>query len=166
MTAEYDRRESWEKQHGGAPVKCILDVSKNIRYLFDFTMSENGLTSIQSRILGHLSMAEKEGRSVFQREIEDVFRIKKSSVTSVLQTLEKKGLIIRESIPEDARMKKLLLTDTARKLQVGTCQMLDGIEREVRSLFTDEEFGQFLDYMNRIDRKATELYNNKEEKDA
>lgn len=163
MTTEYDRRESWEKQHGGAPVKCILDVSKNIRYLFDSTMSENGLTSIQTRILGHLSMAEKEGRSVFQREIEDVFRIKKSSVTSVLQTLEKKGLIIRESIPEDARMKKLLLTDTAKKMQVSTCHMLDGIERDVRSLFTDEEFQQFLDYMNRIDRKATELYNNKEE---
>lgn len=166
MTTEYDRRESWEKQHGGAPVKCILDVSKNIRYLFDSTMSENGLTSIQSRILGHLSMAEKEGRSVFQREIEDVFRIKRSSVTSVLQTLEKKGLIIRESIPEDARMKKLLLTDTAKKMQVGTCQMLDEIEREVRTLFTDEEFRQFLEYMNRIDKKATELYSNKEEKDA
>ena len=158
MTTEYDRRESWEKEHGGAPVKCILDVSKNIRYFFDLAMSESGLTSIQSRILGHLRHAEDEGRCVFQREIEDVFRIKRSSVTSVLQTLEKKRLVVRESIPEDARVKKLVLTEEARKMQVCTYHALGRMEREMRSLFTEEEFRQFLDYMNRIDRKAIELY--------
>lgn len=166
MAGKYDRRESWEKEHGGAPVKCILDVSKNIRYFFDLAMSENGLTSIQSRILGHLRHAEKEGRCVFQREIEDVFRIKRSSVTSVLQTLEKKGLIIRESIPEDGRLKKLVLTEEARKVQVCTCQTLGKMEQEVRALFTEEEFQRFLDYMNRIDQKAIELYHDKEGKNA
>ena len=166
MAAEYDRRESWEKEHGGAPVKCILDVSKNIRYYFDHAMSESGLTSIQSRILGHLRHAQDEGRFVFQREIEDVFRIKRSSVTSVLQTLEKKGLIVRESIPEDARVKKLVLTEDARKLQVCTYQALGEMEREVRSLFTEEEFRRFLDYMHRIDKKAIELYCEKEEQNA
>ena len=166
MTTEYDRKESWEKEHGGAPVKCILDVSKNIRYYFDQSMSVNGLTSIQTRILGHLWHAEEEGRSVFQREIEDVFRIKRSSVTSVLQTLERKGLIIRESIPEDARVKKLVLTDAARKMQVCTYHVLCEIEQEVRSLFTDEEFLQFLDYMNRIDQKAIEIYDDREETNA
>ena len=161
MTGEYDRQESWEKEHGGAPVKCILDVSKNIRYFFDFAMSENGLTSIQTRILGHLRHAEEEGRSVFQREIEDVFRIKRSSVTSVLQTLEKKGLIVRESIPEDARLKKIVLTKEARQLQVCTYHALGNMEKQIRSLFTEEEFNCFLDYMNRIDQKAIELYHDK-----
>ena len=162
MTTEYDRRESWEKEHGGAPIKCILDVSKNIRYFFDLVTSENGLTSIQTRILGHLRHAEEEGRCVFQREIEDIFRIKRSSVTSVLQTLEKKGLIIRESIPEDARVKKIVLTEEAKKMQVCTYHALGNMEREMRSLFTEEEFEQFLDYMNRIDKKAIELYCDKE----
>ena len=162
MTTEYDRRESWEKEHGGAPVKCILDVSKNIRYFFDLAMAESGLTSLQTRILGHLRHAEEEGRCVFQREIEDIFRIKRSSVTSVLQTLEKKGLIIRESIPEDARVKKLVLTEEAKKMQVCTYHALGNMEREMRSLFTEEEFKQFLDYMNRIDKKAIELHCDKE----
>lgn len=161
MKEHYDRKESWEKEHGGAPVKCILDVSKNIRYFLDLAMSANGLTSIQSRILGHLWRAEEEKRCVFQREIEDVFRIKRSSVTSVLQTLEKKGLISRESIPEDARVKKLVLTDNARKMQACTWHALGEIEKEVRTLFTEEEFEQFLDYMNRIDRKAIQLYKDK-----
>lgn len=163
MEEKYNRRESWEKEHGGAPIKCVLDVSKNLRYFFDQQMSENGLTSIQSRVLGYLRMEENKGSSVFQRDIEEVFRIKRSSVTSVLQTLEKKGLIWRESIPEDARVKKLVLTDRARQMQACTCQALEKMEREIRSLFTDEEFEQFLDYMNRIDRKTIEIYDSKEE---
>lgn len=166
MTGKYDRRVSWEKEHGGAPIKCILDVSKNIRYFFDLATSENGLTSIQTRILGHLRHAEEEGRCVFQREIEEIFRIKRSSVTSVLQTLEKKGLIVRESIPEDARVKKLALTEEARKMQVSTYHVIGDMERDMRSLFSEEEFQRFLDYMNRIDRKAIELYYDKEEKNG
>lgn len=162
MERVYDRKESWEKEHGGAPVKCILDVSKNIRYFFDLAMSENGLTSIQTRILEYLRHVEEEGSSVFQKDIEDVFRIKKSSVTSVLQTLEKKGLIVRESVPQDARVKKLVLTDKARRMQSCTYQKIGKMEEEVRSLFTEAEFGQFLDYMNRIDQKAMKLHGSKE----
>ena len=164
MEDRYDRKESWEKEHGGAPVKCILDVSKNIRYFFDLAMAENGLTSIQSRILGHLRHAEEERRDVFQKEIEEVFRIKRSSVTSVLQTLEKKKLLVRECVPEDARLKKLVLTDEARRMQVCTYYALGNMEKEIRALFTEEEFQCFLDYMNRIDRKAIELYCEKERK--
>ena len=163
MEDRYDRRESWEKEHGGAPIKCILDVSKNIRYFFDLAMSQNGLTSIQTRILGYLRNAQEEERSVFQRDIEEVFRIKRSSVTSVLQTLEKKGLILRESIPEDARMKKLVLTDKARQMQGCTYQKIGEMEEEMRSLFTKEEFRQFLDYMSRIDQKAMEFYETQKE---
>lgn len=158
MEEKYNRRESWEREHGGAPIKCILDVSKNIRYFFDLAMSENGLTSIQSRILGHLRRAEENGKDVFQRDIEDVFRIKRSSVTSVLQTLEKKGLIIREGVQGDARVKKLILTDEARRMQSSTYHVLTEMEHEMRSLFTEEEFCDFLEYMNRIDQKAIEIY--------
>lgn len=164
MDKKYNRRESWENEHGGAPIRCVLDVSKNLRYFFDQRMSENGLTSIQTRVLGHLRMEEMKGKSVFQRDIEDVFRIKRSSVTSVLQTLEKKGLICRESVPGDARMKKLILTDAARKMQTCTYHALNNMEQEMKALFTEEEFLSFLDYMSRIDQKAFELYDSKEEK--
>ena len=161
MKEQYNLRDSWKFEHGGAPIKCILDVSKNIRYNFDLAMSENGLTSIQTRVLGHLRHAQNENRDVFQRDIEDAFRIKRSSVTSVLQTLEKKGLIVRESIPEDGRLKKLVLTDKAIKMQSCTYHRIGEMEKEVRSMFTEEEFEQFLEYMSRIDQKAIQSYCNK-----
>lgn len=166
MKEHYNLRESWKSEHGGAPIKCVLDVSKNIRYFFDLAMAENGLTSIQTRILGHLRHAQDENREVFQRDIEEVFRIKRSSVTSVLQTLEKKGLIIRESIPEDARLKKLILTEKAIKMQSCTYHIIGEMEQDVRSMFTDREFKQFLEYMNRIDQKVIHSYKNKKEEEV
>ena len=93
MEEKFNRKETWENSHGGAPVKCVLDVGKNLRYFFDQTMAVNGLTGIQTRVLGHIHVEEVRGNSVYQRDIEEVFRIKRSSVTSVLQTLEKKGLV-------------------------------------------------------------------------
>lgn len=165
MEKIYDRKETWARVHGGAPIKCILDVSKNVRYFFDHAMAQEGLTAIQSRILGHIHREECMGNSVYQRDIEEVFRIKRSSVTSVLQLLEKKGLIIRESVPEDARIKKLVLTDAAREIHQQVDESLSRMEQEIRSLFTEEEFVNFLEYMNRIDQKAMELHYGKEGND-
>ncbi len=164
MNRKYNRKEIWATEHGGAPVKCVLDVSKNMRYYVDLAASVNGLTSIQIRILGYLRRIEDEGKSAFQRDIEDVFRINRSSVTSVLQTLEKKELILREGVPGDARRKKLVLTENAKALQCSIYQTLMEVEQEIRSVFTEEEFLTFLDYMNRIDQKVIELYHSEEEK--
>ncbi|MBQ8856649.1 MAG: winged helix-turn-helix transcriptional regulator [Lachnospiraceae bacterium] len=163
MEEKFNRKETWEKSHGGAPVKCVLDVGKNLRYFFDQTMAINGLTSIQTRVLGHIYVEELRGNYVFQRDIEEIFRIKRSSVTSVLQTLEKKGIVYRENVPGDARIKRLVLTDAAREIHKSTYAALDHMEQSIRSLFTEEEFRTFLDYMDRIDRKAIEIYYSKEE---
>ena len=75
--------------------------------------------------------------------------------------MEKNGLIVRESIPEDARLKKLVLTDKAIKMQSSTYHILGEMEQEVRSMFTDREFEQFLEYMSRIDDKTIQLHEEK-----
>jgi hypothetical protein len=48
-------------------------------------------------------------------------------------------------------------------MQTSTYQELEHMEREIRSLFSEEEFQQFLDYMSRIDGKVIEIYDSKEE---
>ena len=50
-------------------------------------------------------------RDVFQKDVEEAFHITRSSVTSAVQLMEKKGYITRRSVPCDARLKKLALTD-------------------------------------------------------
>lgn len=59
---------------------------------------------------------ENQGRDVFQRDIEKAFSISRSSVTVTLQLMEKNGLIRRESVAQDARLKRIVLTQKARDL--------------------------------------------------
>lgn len=163
MDKKYNRRESWEIENFGGPIKCVLDVSKNLRHYFDYEMSETGLTGIQMRLLGYIRMEEEKGHNVFQRDIEGILRIKRSSVTSLLQTLEKKNYIVRKNVEGDARIKKLTLTDEARRIQMESFQIMTRLEKQTRALFTEEEFQRFLEYMSRIDRMAMEQYHSKEE---
>lgn len=59
---------------------------------------------------------ENQERDVFQLDIEKAFSISRSSVTVTLQLMEKNGLIRRESVAQDARLKRIVLTQKARDL--------------------------------------------------
>lgn len=50
-------------------------------------------------------------RDIFQKDIERTFSIGKSTVTNIIQVMEKKGYIRRESVEYDARLKKVMLTE-------------------------------------------------------
>lgn len=69
--------------------KALHMVGNQMKRLFDNAALEYGLTSIQSRIIRFLYL-ESQKRDVYQKDIEEEFNIRRSSVTSVLQLLEKK----------------------------------------------------------------------------
>lgn len=50
-------------------------------------------------------------RNIFQKDIEQEFSISRATVSNLVQLVEKKGYISREAISEDARLKKLVLTN-------------------------------------------------------
>jgi len=74
------------------------------------------ITMIGGRILGYLENATGD---VYQKDIEEKFHINRSSVTSVVKLLERKGYIERVPVPNDARLKKLLITD--KGIAVNKC---------------------------------------------
>ena len=50
-------------------------------------------------------------RSPFQKDIEQRFAVGRSTVTNLIQLMEKKGFVKRESVKQDARLKKVILTE-------------------------------------------------------
>ena len=52
---------------------------------------------------------------VYQRDIEREFSITRSTVTNILQLMERKGYIARQSVAQDARLKQLVLTEKGRQ---------------------------------------------------
>lgn len=81
---------------------------------------------------------------IFQRDIEQKFSVRRSTMSNILALMEKKGLIIRESVPQDARLKKLVLTEKALVLH----EMMEKDRRETEKLITagltDDEIEAFL----------------------
>ncbi|EET85497.1 transcriptional regulator, MarR family [Clostridium carboxidivorans P7] len=79
-------------------------------------VAKYGITGIQSMVLGFV-YHKSQNRDVFQKDIEEVFDIRRSSVTSVLQLMEKNGYVERVSVSEDARLKKIILTKKGLEIQ-------------------------------------------------
>ena len=87
---------------------------------------------------------------VFQRDIERDFSITRSTVTNILQLMERKGYIERQSVPQDARLKMLVLTEKGRELHEKTMLSLHQTDEFVAGLLTEEESAELLRLLNKL----------------
>ena len=87
---------------------------------------------------------------VFQRDIEREFSITRSTVTNILQLMERKGYIERQSVPQDARLKRLVLTEKGACIREKTMQALHQTDEFVESLLTPEENAELLRLLNKL----------------
>ena len=87
---------------------------------------------------------------VFQRDIEREFSITRSTVTSILQLMERKGYIQRLSVPQDARLKQLVLTEEGIRLHEKTLLSFHQTDDYVAGLLTEEENAELLRLLNKL----------------
>lgn len=80
---------------------------------------------------------EEDG--VFQKDIEAFLRIRRSSVSSLLNKMERGGLLFRTPVLEDARLKQLHLTEKGRTLAAEIEGFHAHMEQYVKSILTEEE---------------------------
>ena len=90
---------------------------------------------------------------VFQRDIEREFSITRSTVTNILQLMERKGYIERRSVPQDARLKQLVLTEEGIQRHEKTMLSFHQTDDYVAGLLTEEENAELLRLLNKL-RKA------------
>lgn len=86
---------------------------------------------------------DNKTKEIFQRDIESEFCIARSTVTSILKLMEKKGYIRRISVPSDARLKKLELTKKGEQLHESTVLILDRLRVSLTEGIGEEELEAF-----------------------
>ena len=103
----------------GAQINLL---SRMLKRRLNVTLQGLGITAIQSRVMFYI-MDHCPAGPVFQRDVEQAFSLSRSTATGILQQLEEKGLLRRESVPSDARLKNLLPTPRAAELdaEVRAC---------------------------------------------
>ena len=102
------------------------------------------MTGEQCRILGFIKFCNDNGSCVYQKDIENSFGIKRSSVASILSNMEKGGYIIREVDKSDARIKKVLLTENGQKLQREIGLTINMIEEIIARNMSDKDKSELI----------------------
>lgn len=112
-----------------------------------------GLTGMQFAIVSYIAKESAE-RDVFQKDLEQKFDIRKSTVTGILNTMERDGLLLRETVPYDARLRKMILTDKALQAKQNSEQVIETVESQLSKGLTEEEITTFLSILEKISKNA------------
>ena len=91
-------------------------MNRKMQRHFASYFSDSQLTCIQGIVL-HYIIVENDRGDIFPKDLEEFFWIKGSSVTSLINNLERDGYLRRESLESDGRYKKLVLTEKTREMQ-------------------------------------------------
>lgn len=113
-----------------------------------FSHMDDNVTRNNGWILNYL--AHHSDRDIYQKDIENDFCIRRSTVSKVIRLMENKSLLRREAVPGDARLKKLVLTAEGRKLQAAIEREQQETERLLRQGVTEEELRVFHQVMEKF----------------
>lgn len=137
-----------EERHLG---KMLRILSNLVRRKIENELNQKGMevTSSQARIIGFVHR-QTQNRNIYQRDIEVEFDIRRSSVTNSLQLLEKNGYISRVSVDEDARLKKIQLTEKGIAIHEVIMKSIFEVEDELNSVYTQDELEELFYLLDKL----------------
>ena len=106
-------------------------------------------------------LADNPQQEIYQKDIEERFNITRSTASRVLGLMEQKGFILREAVTQDARLKKITLTEKAwmiRKLMLGDFMEL---ENTLTRGFEEGELDLLRSYLSRMIENIAEAQERK-----
>ena len=98
----------------------------------------DGLTVMQKHILKFI-LLETLHREIYQKDIEEEFQIRKSTVTGILQLMEKNGFIYRENVEKDARLKRIIPTKKAEALRPSILSHINESEAQMTQGISEKD---------------------------
>ena len=139
--------------------KLLVHEVKNVgnlifRYLTrEWSMHKIDDTTVMNGwIMGYLhNNADKE---VCQKDFEDEFKITKSTVTSMLKSMEKKGYIERKSVDYDARKKIITLTPEGEEIHSEIVEVFKETEEYLKKDISPEELEVFFTVIDKIKKNV------------
>ncbi|MDD3340105.1 MAG: MarR family transcriptional regulator [Lachnospiraceae bacterium] len=139
---KYDRSIGFE-------VKTLSNIIKRSLENEVFAGELQEMSGMQGWIIKYLAHQDQT-KDFFQKDIEKKFDIRRSSATGVLQTMERNGLIRREPVESDARLKKLVLTQKAIILHQQIDKRFDRFDEKLHGGISQEELEVFFRTIDKV----------------
>ncbi len=93
---------------------------------------------------------EHRNENIFQRDFEEHFSIRRSTASNMLRLMEENGMIVRERVENDARLKRIVLTDRAITLHQMILEDIEKREKRLKKGLTQEEIDTFFAVLDKI----------------
>ena len=111
-------------------------------------VNEGDITGMQRWTVGFLK--DHDGTDIYQKDIEQEFKVSRATASNMLRVMERKGLITREAVSCDARLKKIVLTEKARAMAERAKRDVKEMEDRIVAGFSEEEILLLKSYLDRI----------------
>ena len=111
-------------------------------------LQNNDIKGIYGHVIGFLS--ENAHKDVYQKDIEEHLSIRRSSVTSLLNQMEKAGFIERHSVDGDGRLKRVALTQKSLDIHGSIECELSKIEIKLREGTTEDDLDTLFRLLDKI----------------
>lgn len=114
---------------------------------YDKIAAECGVTS---NIMNILTMLYKRRTPMTQNELSRELHLTKQTVTSVLDSLEKRGLVTRRIAEDDRRSREVMLTDEGCVTGRRVGRAMRGVELSAFEALSKEEQNTLVDSMEKL----------------
>lgn len=101
-------------------------------------------------------IADQEDEPIYQKDIGRILKIRRSTATNMLQDMEKEGLITRQTVGKDLRLKRIMLTEKAMAYANVLNEEFRLIENLIVKDFSVEEKALLKSYLDRIKTNLAE----------
>ena len=124
-------------------------LSRLLKRNTDIEVTKYGITGVQSAMIGFIYEKSRK-KDVFAKDIEKAFDLRRASSAGLIQNMEKNGLIKREMVGNDARLRKIVLTEKALELRKKLDKSIKNMEKKMQEGLTKEEVEKYLELTKKM----------------
>jgi len=122
----------------------IAIIDRAFKRRMDERAGSMGLTSVQLRVLGRISLLESAGvLEINQRDLEEAVQVTHPTMTGIIKRLENKGFVTCMPSPTDKRYKKITCTPKGAGVHRELAEQDQEVLLELCHGFTQEDMDTF-----------------------
>lgn len=93
---------------------------------------------------------DREGTDVYQRDLEREFKVRRSTISHMIDLMVRKQYLIRENVEGDRRLKRLRLTEKGETMLREVAHSIDELEARLRSSFSETDYANLTRLLDQL----------------
>ena len=143
------------ERHVGYEIKALSNLLRRKMWEQAGQPDCDEFTEMQGMLLGFL--CRNRDQEIFQKNLEEVFSIRRSTASRLLKQMEADGLIIRLPVSRDARLKRVMVTPKAEALTQQVSSRIQYVEAALTRGLTQAEIDQFMETVEKLKYNLADL---------